>query len=380
MANTVSIDGLRPELWQKELFKDVMDNLYFSKFMGEGSENIIQVMTDLKKSKGDVITVPLTTKLSGDGITGDSELEGKEEAISAYAEQVAIDQWRTAVRLTGKLDEQKNVYDMRQDAKNKLSIALQEFIERQIFMKLGGVNNITGVTDPDTTVVSKLATWSNMPNTVTATDSTAGYGNRYLCADYTNGADSLAATDLITPELISRTRVKAQTSSPRMRPVRVDGKNYWVMFIHPWQAFDLKNNATYAQAQREAQARGADNPIFTGALGVWDGVIIHEHEYVPHLLAATTTNLSFTSATAGTQYTTAVHAFRAILCGAQAGIFAQTADSMQMVEETFDYKNKVGYATGLIGGIQKTSFACGTAAAETDYGVITLDTSATVLV
>lgn len=380
MANTVSIDGLRPELWQKELFKDVMDNLYFSKFMGEGSENIIQVMTDLKKSKGDVITVPLTTKLSGDGITGDSELEGKEEAISAYAEQVAIDQWRTAVRLTGKLDEQKNVYDMRQDAKNKLSIALQEFIERQIFMKLGGVNNITGVTDPDTTVVSKLATWSNTPNTVTAAESTAGYGNRYLCADYTNGADSLAATDLITPELISRTRVKAQTSSPRMRPVRVDGKNYWVMFIHPWQAFDLKNNATYAQAQREAQARGADNPIFTGALGVWDGVIIHEHEYVPHLLAATTTNLSFTSASAGTQYTNAVHAFRAILCGAQAGIFAQTADSMQMVEETFDYKNKVGYATGLIGGIQKTSFACGTAAAETDYGVITLDTSATVLV
>ena len=149
------------------------------------------------------------------------------------------------------------------------------------------------------------------------------------------------------------------------------------MFIHPWQAFDLKNNATFAQAQREAQNRGKDNPIFTGALGVWDGVIIHEHEYVPHLLAATTTNFSFRAATdvdSDTQFTNGVHAFRALLCGQQAAVFAQSKDSLGMVEETFDYKNKVGYATGLIGGIQKISFN------SKDYGVIAVDTAATALV
>ena len=377
MGNSISIDALRPELWQKELFKDVMDNLYFNKFMGEGSGNIIQIKNDLKKSNGDTITVPLTTKLSGNGITGDSELEGNEEAISAYSDSVAIDQWRTAVRLTGKLDEQKNVYNMRMDAKEKLSIALQEFVERQVFLKLGGVNNITGVTDVDTTVVSARALWSNTPTAVPAADTAAGYGARYLCADYTTGADSLAATDLLTPELISRAKVKAQLASPKIQPIKIDGKNHYVIFIHPWQAFDLKNNATFAQAQREAQARGRDNPIFTGALGVWDGVIIHEHEYVPHLLAVTTNNMAFEAATTSgstTQFTDGVHAFRALLCGQQAAVFAQTKDSMQMVEETFDYKNKVGYATGLIGGIQKITFN------SKDYGVVALDTSATVLV
>lgn len=373
MANSVSIDGLRPELWQKELYKDVQDNLFFNKFMGEGENNIIQTKSDLKKSPGDTLTIPLTAKLSGNGITGDSELEGNEEAISAYSEQIAIDQIRNAVRLTGKLDEQKNVYNMRMDAKNKLSIWAQEFIERQIFFKLGGVNN-TSLTDITGAVVGARCNWSNTATEVPTADTAAGYGNRYLCADYTNGADSLAATDLLTPELISRCKVKALLASPMIRPLKIEGKNYFVMFIHPHQAFDLKNNATYAQAQREAQVRGDSNPVFTGALGVWDGVIIHEHEYVPFLDATTTTMLNFGSATAGTQYTNGVDAYRAILCGQQAAAFVQTADSFKMVEKTFDYENKVGYATSLIGGIQKITFN------SKDYGVISLDTSATALV
>ena len=42
--------------------------------------------------------------------------------------------------------------------------------------------------------------------------------------------------------------------------------------------------------------------------------------------------------------------------------------------KTFDYKNTVGYATGLIGGIQKITFN------SIDYGVVALDTAATALV
>jgi N4-gp56 family major capsid protein len=373
MANSVSIDALRPELWQKELYKDVMDNLFFSKFTGESENNIVQIKSNLKKTSGDTVTIPLTAKLSGSGVTGDSELEGNEEAISAYSDSIVIDQIRNAVRLTGKLDEQKNVYDMRMDAKNKLSIWAQEFIERQMFFKLAGVNNVL-VTDVDTTVVGARCAWSNAPAQVPAADTAAGYGARYLCADYTNGADSLAATDLLTPALISMARIKAKMASPQIRPIKIEGKNYFVMFIHPWQAFDLKNNATYAQAQREAQVRGDSNPIFTGALGVWDGVVVHEHEYVPHILAATSTQMNFNSATAGTQFTNGVHAFRAVLCGQQALGFVQTQDSFKMVEKTFDYENKVGYATSLIGGIQKLTFN------SKDYGVVAVDTSATALV
>jgi N4-gp56 family major capsid protein len=373
MANSVSIDALRPEIWQKELYADVMDNLYFVKngLMGEGENNIVEIKNDLKKVSGDRITVGLTTKLSGAGVSGDAELEGNEEAISADSEQVIIGQKRFAVRLTGKLDEKMNAYNMRTDAKNKLSNRLQEFIEQQLFLKLAGIGH-AALTDVAGTVISADYAWSNTPATISTTDAAAGYGNRYLCADYASGADSLAATDLLTPELISRAKVKAQTASPKLLPLKIDGVNHYVLFIHPWQGFDLKNNAVFSQARREAEVRGKTNPIFTGALGVWDGVIIIEHEYVPFLDVSAVGD-SFTEAV-GSDVDYAVDAFRALLCGKQAAVFAKASNDNGWVEETFDYKNKTGFATGIIGGIQKLMFN------SKEYGVIAVDTAATALV
>ncbi len=375
MANSVSIDALRPEIWAKELWKDAMDNMYFTQngMMGGGKTDtnaIVWVNKDLQKKKGDTVTVPLTTKLTGNGVDGDRELEGNEEAISAYSESVAIDQKRFGVRLTGQLDEQKNAYDMRSDAKNKLSIRLQEFIERQIFLKLAGVTNTT-LTDIAGTVVGATCAWSNTPDYIPDADTNAGYGDRYLGADYTSGATSLASTDLLTPSLISRVKIKAKIASPKVLPLRIKGKDFYVLFVHPYQAFDLKNNATYAQAQREAAARGKDNPIFTGALGVWDSVIVHEHEYVPWLDVSAVGN-SFRGAATGTDF--AVDACRALLCGRQAVAYVQAKNPNAWVEKSFDYKNKTGFSTGLIGGIQKVMFN------SKEYGVVALDTAITSLV
>ncbi len=83
MSLTASASGNRMQLWSKELFKDVIDGMYFTQngLMGKGDNNIVQLFDDLKKSPGDRITVPLTAKLTGSGVTGDSELEGNEESI-----------------------------------------------------------------------------------------------------------------------------------------------------------------------------------------------------------------------------------------------------------------------------------------------------------
>lgn len=372
--NSQSIDALRKEAWRKELFADVIDELYFTEngMMGEDDNNIVQILPDLKKEKGDTITFGLTAKLTGDGVTGDSELEGNEEQISAYSESVLIDQNRFAVRLDGLLDERKNSYNMRVDAKEKLKIRLQEFIERQIFLKLGGVTN-TSLTDVDGTTVGTRAAWSNTPDYIPNADEAAGYGNRYLCANYEAGTDALTAEHVLTPELISRAKVKARMANPKIRPLRINGKDYYVMFIHPWQAYDLKQNAKFHQAMRDAEVRGKDNPIFTGALAIWDGVILHEHEYVPFLdvSAFTAGSASFRGASGSDS---AVDVFRALLCGRQAAGFAECDNPNGWVEKTFDYDNQTGFATGLIGGIQKIMFN------SKEYGAIAVDTAATSLV
>jgi N4-gp56 family major capsid protein len=369
--DSVSIDAMRREVWQKELYQDVVDNLYFTKMnmMGKDDNNIVQIKDELAKESGDTITFGLTAKLTGSGVSGDGELEGNEETISAYSQSIGIDQIRNAVRLTGKLDEKKNAYNMRSDAKAKLSAWLQEFTERQFFLKLGGVKNTT-LTDYSGAVVGTRALWSNTPAAIPAADENAGFGARYLCADFAAGTTSLAATDLLTPALISRVKRKAQLANPMIRPLRVNGRDYYVLFIHPCQAFDLHRNAEWAQAMREAEMRGKENPIFSGADGIWDGVIVQTHEYVP-FLDVSAAGHSFEGPAAGTDC--AVDAFRALLCGRQALGFAKCQTDEGWVEKTFDFGNKTGFSTGMIGGIQKILFN------SKEYGVFTLDTSASAL-
>lgn len=361
MSNTVSIDALRREAWRKELFADVINDLYFMRngMMGEGVNNIVQVMNDVKKDMGDTVTFGLALKLSGDGVIGDAELEGNEEAITTYSQSISIDQWRNAVRLTGQLDMQKASYSMFKDAKEKCSIWLKETLEKNIMQKLAGITNTT---------TFARSTWSNTPNIVPTADEVAGRGTRYWRQGSTasgDGLDDLAAGDTFDVDSISLAKTKAEavvSGVPTIRPLRINGKDYFVMFIHPNQAYDLKNTGTkWAQAQREAQMRGADNPIFTGAEGIWDGVIVHVHPYVPKVNASGTFSASGTAA--------GVAAYRALLCGQQAAVMAQTNKSMFMIERDFDYGNKPGVATGIIGGINKTAFN------SVDYGVVTVDSA-----
>jgi N4-gp56 family major capsid protein len=368
--NTVSIAGLRPQIWEKELYADTIAGLYFQGegIIGSGSNNIVQIKDGLSKTKGDHDNVGLTAKLSGEGVDGDDELEGNEEQILSYSDAYAINQKRFAVRLTGAMDEQSVAYDMRVDAKDKLSIRMQEFIERQIFLKAAGVTNTTLV-DVAGVASSLGCSWSNAPTVIPQADEAAGVGSRYICAN-ANGTDALAATDLMTPQLIERARIKARLCNPKIRPIKVGGKGYYVLWVHPWQAYDLRQNATYAQAMREAEARGSDNPIFTGAMGIWGGVIVKEHEYVPWLDVSVAGN-SFQGAATGTDC--AVDCARALLCGAQAVVWEKCKSPKGWVEKTFDYENQVGFATSMIAGFDKVVFNA------LEYGVIAVDTATTSL-
>ena len=361
MSDTSVLTALKREAWRKELFSDVVDDLYFVRngMMGSGINNIVQTMDDIKKDKGDAVTFGLSLKLSGNGVAGDAELEGNEESITTYSQSVVIDQLRNAVRLQGSANMQMASYDMFKDAKDKCKIWLQETIEKNIFYKLAGIDN---------TSTFALSTWSNSPNIVPTDDETAGRGDRYWrqgSAAVDDGLDDLAADDTFDTDSISIAKTKAMDASlsaPVIRPVRVNGKDYYVMFIHPNQAYDLKNTGTkWAQAQREAMIRGKDNPIFSGAEGIWDGVIIHVHPYVPTVAANGTFSASGTAA--------GVKAYRAVLVGQQAVVMAQTNKSMFMIEKDFDYGNKPGVATGIIGGIQKTAFN------DIDYATVTVDSA-----
>ncbi len=330
MATSTTISALRKTLWRKALFADVQDTLYMSRFIGTSEQSVIQEIEDFKKEAGDTITFGLGMKLSGDGIEGDDELEGNEEALTDYSETMSINQLRHAVRLKGKMDEKKSAYNMRTRAKNALATWWAERLDKEILDKLCG------------------KTTSDFANTPSAPAAT-----RSVWANNAGADNSLTADEVFDTKCITAAKQMAKLASPKVSPVRIDGKDKYVMFVHPYQLSDLKKDPVYKQEAREAGERGSENPIFTGAVKEYDGVVIHEHEYV---YAWTNTG--------------SVPVARAVLCGQQAATIAWGND-VAWVEKSFDMGNKWAISCGAIFGVIKPMFNA------KDYGVISIATAAT---
>lgn len=329
MALTVSNSALRPELWRKALFADVRDNLYITRFIGNSEQSMIQELEDLSKEAGSNISFGLGAKLSAAGITGDSTLEGNEEAMTDYDEDVAIDQLRHAVRLTGRMDEKKNAYNMRTSAKGRLSDWWAERIDQEAMDKLCG---------------KTTSTFSNTP--------TAAAASRSIFAGGAASIGAITTAMKMDTKVLDAAKQAAMVTSagtPRLRPLRIDGKQYYVAILHPYDATNLRQDPVWAQAHRDANVRGEENPIFSGALGIWNGIIVHEHEYVYR------TN----DGSGGAQVA------RNVLCGQQAGVIAWGAP-VQWVEKSFDYGNSWGISVGAIFGTIKPMFN------SIDYGVMTM--------
>jgi len=315
--------GLQVSRWAKELQSEVSKGVYFSKFMGEGPGSAIHVK-QMEEGKGKDVTFGLVSQLSGSAITGDSSLEGNEQSLSTFSNTVSTNQKRLAVRDTGKFANSKVLYDFRSTSLDLLKTQYSELIDADIFSALSATSGTHAYYRADATL------------SVYATSDPKG---------------ALAATDGITLADISALKTLAQISGSanyRMRPIRVDGNDYYVMVIHPEVAYDLFELDEFQQIQREAQVRGNDNPLFKGALGIYNGVVIHSHEGVN----------TFDNGGGA-----AVKGARNLFMGAQAACFAESSD-MMWVEKTFDYGNQLGISAAKIYGVDISDYN------SKDYGVI----------
>jgi len=119
----------------------------------------------------------------------------------------------------------------------------------------------------------------------------------------------------------------------------IQGQTFYVIVVDLWAEYDLKNNDTnWNLAQRDAAARGASNPLFTGAVGVWDGVVILTAD---RIVAANNTAA------------TPVRIAQNLMFGREA--FAEAYGSYgSWVEKTFDYDLEFGIAYGFDYGCMRS--------------------------
>lgn len=342
-------DALAVKLWSKKLFQEALKKTWASKFMGKGSSSLIQIKDETSKGPGDKITVGLRMQLSGDGTQGDGTLEGNEEALTTYSDAIYIDQLRHAVRSSGKMSEQRVPFSVREEARAGLEDWWAARIDTWFF------NQICGYTaQADTRYTGNQAAIApDTSHRVFATGS----------ADETVNASTSSTFNI---NYIDKCIERAHTLTPMIRPLMVEGEEKYVMFLHPYQVYDLRTSTSSGQwldIQKAAMAGSAagKSPIYTGALGEYNGVVLHEAVRVAQ---------GVHSSTGAAQTSTR----RAVFCGAQAAVLAYGQNSsdqeMTWVEELFDYGNQLGVSAGMIAGLKKTVFN------SADFGVITVSTYA----
>ena len=324
-------------IWAKLTFREALKSTLFHRFMGTDKRSIIMRLTDLEKNAGDVIKYDLLMQMGNAGVTGDNRMRGNEEALTYYQDSVTINQLRNAHAFR-RMSQQRTIHDLRMDGKNNLADWFADRFDTYMFNALCGntshtFGNTGVISDEDHYVVS-----GDVTNTGTITDDE---GN-------------LSSNDQIQLADLDFAKEKAKTLSPMIRPVMIDGQEFYVVVVHPYSTTDIRldvaNSAytSWPDIQMYANKRGLKNPIFDGSLGVYNGMILFESTRI---------------------YSPASNVRRNLFLGAQAGVFAvgnayskmqqnkMGGDNlMSWYEDSDDYGNEQGVAVGCIFGMKKCIF------------------------
>ncbi|PZU85213.1 MAG: N4-gp56 family major capsid protein [Shinella sp.] len=344
--------------WSGNLFVTTMEKSYFDrKFIGESDEYCIQRLTDLESDAGDTITFDLSVELRGKPTYGDNRLQGREENLRFFSDQVSIDQMRHGVSAGGKMSRKRTVHNIRKLARDKLSDYWSKFIDQMFFTYLSGNRGI------NENFIEDTAWAGHAENPIEAPDT-----DHLLYGGNATGKASIDSGDIMSRSLIERAEVKASMmaavapENAMMQPLMINGEKHYVCVMSKFQAHDMRTNdqAGWLDIQKAlATSEGRNSPICKGGLGMLKNVVLHEHQDV--------IRFSDYGATAN------LPAARALFMGRQAGVIAFGAVGgfrFQWTEEMQDHGNEPVISGGLIVGTKKTRFN------EKDFGVLSLDTYA----
>jgi N4-gp56 family major capsid protein len=330
--------------WEPDLMKETLKKTYALQFMSKSKDSLCTIKTDLTdKDGGDRIRVGIRSLLKGAGVKGDNTLEGNEEALETFNQDVYIDQLRHAVRSRGKMSEQRVPFSVRAEARDGLADWWSERIDTWFFNQLCG----------NTAETDDRYYGFNAP--VAPDSDHVSYGRSGSTSEGSLSDSTVARMNLT---FIDTAIEKAKLAKNALRPISVNGRKHFVMFLHTYQVTDLRVNTAagqWADIQKAAIEGGkiSDNPIFTGALGMYNNVVLHESVRIP----ASPSNASVR---------------RAVICGAQALSIAFGRKFGKNVfawkEELFDYDNQLGVAAGCQAGMVKTRFD------GSDYGTVIVPT------
>lgn len=376
MANTnfAALTNEQLTAWQKSIWVEARNKSFINQFASSGINSMVQRVSELSKSeKGARAVMTLVNEMETDGIMGDYELEGNEEALSSTEDVIRIDQIRNANRSKGKLAEQKSVVQFREQSRDKLAYWIADRCDQLAFLTLSGVaytKTNKGATRP------VRSTGLNLSDLEFAADVSAPTSRRHVRWDATTGLEdgdtsAIVAADTLTYAAI--VRLLAYAEDEYIRPVMGKGNSgMYHIFVTPQGMADLKLDQDFLDNVRHAMPRSKDNQLFSGTTQtvMVDGAYIHSFRHVYNTAGAT----SGVDMWGGSND---VPGQRVLCCGAQALGLADIS-MPTWVEKDFDYGNRQGISVGKIMGLKKPKFKSSHSGTVEDFSVICMDTAVSV--
>jgi N4-gp56 family major capsid protein len=363
MTNFGLLTAEQKTIWSMDLWKNARNMSFVNRFLGSGPNSLIQHITELKKTeKGARAVITLLADLQGDGVAGDRQLEGNEEAMQTFDQVIRIDQLRHANRHEGKMADQKSVIDFRGNSKSVLSYWLADRIDQMAFLTLSGVsyaNTNTGIAR-----VGSDLQYLEFAADVAAPS--AARRLRWVGSSKTLVGPSAATSAVVvgdTPMWEMFVALKAYAKERYIRGCNeAGGEETFHAFLSPTAMAKLKVDPTYVLNLRHAQERDKANPLFTGTTVKIDGIYLHEFRHV----------YNTSKAASGSKWGSGsdIDGCQVLFCGAQALGMADIG-APEWNEKGFDYDNQQGISTGKILGFLKPKFGnIYESNAVEDFGVI----------
>jgi N4-gp56 family major capsid protein len=286
-----------PEVWSRLVYEVAQGKMLWSNFIGgEGSGQPVVLKTELLTKKGDTIHISQLANLSGDGKTDEETLEGYEEQLDLREMTTSPTWYKHAVADTSMVEK---VID--QDFRSKAQMLLSKWMTEKMDNSLW--------TAATAGVAAGLE--SVIPNIIYG-----GSGN--------TSENELGASDTFNVSTVEKGVVYLE--SQNIDPLVIGGQAYYVCLLHPYQAYNLRQDSDWITAHTTAKERGIDNPIFTLSLGAYHGVLFYQTTQCP-----TATNNGGSGIQIG----------RSILMGADA-FCRGMGENIRWEEQVGDYNTKRG--------------------------------------
>ncbi len=342
-------------------------------------------ITDLRKERGDEVSISIMHKLSQLPTMGDQRIEGRGEDLSRADFSLRIDQGRHLVDAGGRMSQQRTKFNLVSSARTLLGTYFNDLQDQCAVIHLAGARGDFMADD----VIVPLASHRDFKE-IMINDVMPPTHNRHFFGGDATSLEAVDSSDVFSLSLVDNMALFIDEMAHPLQPVRLKGDElygedpYYVLYATPrqwndWYTSTSGKDWNQMMVRAVNRSKGFNHPLFKGECAMWRNILVRKYAGMPiRFYTGSRVWISNNNLAATTQQIEVkTNIDRAMLLGAQALANAygqKDGGHFNLVQKKTDMDNRTEIAINWINGLKKIRFEDKTGRMQ-DHGVIAVDTA-----